>query len=320
MDKIYGPMTVMQKMAKIMGVYLAARSRERRRRPENEGTFAIPNIWNLRKENEEPCGSTPFANLCSEITTWLAGKFPLNEDHTFMLWTDADEEGIVMSICNPGIDLCWDDMAELIESPENWNKDVGLMLLALYAVFLGEFVDDSLEAFWDESAKYFGWGVKLPWWLYLPVGTWRTDNRKFYRLLARSGMADVAAAFRMAWHDTGTFFLDLEERNDGYYATDEARQEYTLENIRRLEELWEEAKPIHDRGWAACQRAEEHPEIYARVVKLLGQCIRHTKGGLDKKSLTNRELKALAAEYKDRLRADIPGSDSEEKEAENGSE
>ena len=320
LEKIYRPMVVMQKMVKLMGVYRAARSRERRRQPERNIAFAIPNIWNLRRGKQEPFDSTPFTNLCSEITSWLGGKFPLNEDHTFMLWTDGDDEDVVMSVCNPGIDLCWDDMAELIESPENWNKDVGLMLMALYAVFLEEFVDDSLAAFWDESASYFGWGVDLPWWLYLPTGMWMTDNRKFYRLLAENGLPDVADAFRMAWHDTGTFFLDLEERSDGYYATDESRQVYTCKNIRRLENLWEEAKPIHDRGWGACHRLEEHPEIYPTIVKLLGRCIRHCKGGRDKRRLTNRELMALAAEYKERSQANLPGKSTEEKETENGRE
>ena len=87
----------------------------------------------------------------------LAGrKFPLNEDHTDMLWTDADDEDLVMSVCNPGIDLCWDDVAELIECPENWNKDVGLMLLALYAVFLGEFVE-------RVAVGFLGWRGQLVW-------------------------------------------------------------------------------------------------------------------------------------------------------------
>jgi hypothetical protein len=59
------------------------------------------------------------------------------------------------------------------------------MLLAIYAIFLGEFVDDeSLPDFWDSAAGWFSWGMKLPWWLYLPAGMWRTDNRKLYRLLA----------------------------------------------------------------------------------------------------------------------------------------
>jgi hypothetical protein len=245
----------------------------------------------------------------------------LNEDYTDMLWTDGEEEDLVMSVCNPGIDLCWNDASELIECPENWNKEVGLMLLAIYAVFLGEFVDEeSLPDFWDSAAGWFNWGMKLPWWLYLPAGMWRTDNRKFYRLLVKCSLPDVADTFRMAWHDTGKFFLDLEERNDGYYITDETRQEYTVENILRLEKLWEEAKPIHDRGWAACYRAAEHPEIYATIMDLLGRCIVHSKDSKDKKKLSNRELMALAAECKDRIEANRSGSSSEDKEDEDGSE
>ena len=321
LEKIYRPMVTTRKMVKLMGVYLAARARDRRRRPENEIAFMLPNIWNLRKDNADPCGSAPFVNFCSEITTWLTGKFPLNEDYTFMLWTESSDEDLVLSLCNPGIDLCWDDLSDLIECPENWNKEVGLMLLAIYAVFLGEFVDDeSLAAFWDSAAGWFSWAVELPWWLYLPPGMWKTDNRKFYRLLDKCGLPDVADAFRIAWHDTGKFFLDLEERNDGYYVTDETRQDYTVENILRLEKLWEEAKLIHDRGWAACHRAAEHPEMYGTIVELLGRCIVHSKDSKDKKKLSNRELMALAAECKDRINANRSARSSEDKEDEDGNE
>ena len=124
----------------------------------------------------------------------------------------------------------------------------------------------------------------------------------------------------MAWHDTGKFFLDLEERNDGYYVTDETRQEYTVENILRLEKLWDEAKPIHDRGWAACYHAAEHPEIYATIMELLGRCIVHSKGGKDKKKLSSQELMAVAAECKDRVQANRSECSSEDKEDEDGNE
>jgi hypothetical protein len=321
LEKIYGPMVTIRKMVKLMGVYRAARARCRHRRPENDTAVILPNIWNLRKGDTDPCSYAPFVNFCSEITTWLSRKFPLNEEYTDMLWTDGDEEDLVMSVCNPGIDLCWDDASELIECPENWNKEVGLMLLAIYAVFLGEFVDDeSLPDFWDSAASWFCWGIKLPWWLYLPAGMWRTDNRKFYRILCKCDLPDVADSFRMAWHDTGQFFLDLEERNDSYYVTDETRQEYTVENILRLEKLWTDAKPIYDRGWAACYRAAEHPEIYSTVMKLLGRCIVHSQASKNKKKLSNRELMEMAAECKDRLEANRSGSSSEDKEDEDGCE
>ena len=61
----------------------------------------LPNIWNLRKGDADPSGSSQFVNFCSEITTWLSRKFPLNDDYTDMLWTDGDEEDLVMSVCNP---------------------------------------------------------------------------------------------------------------------------------------------------------------------------------------------------------------------------
>jgi hypothetical protein len=105
-EKIYGPIVRIGKMAKLVGVYRAARATSRRRRPENETIFMIPNIWNLRKGDTDPCGSVPFVNFCSEITTWLGRKFPLNDDCTDMLWTDGDEKNLVMSVCNTGIDLC----------------------------------------------------------------------------------------------------------------------------------------------------------------------------------------------------------------------
>jgi len=59
LEKIYRPMVTTRKMVKLMGVYLAARARDRRRRPENEIAFMLPNIWNLRKGRRWP------VRLCS---------------------------------------------------------------------------------------------------------------------------------------------------------------------------------------------------------------------------------------------------------------
>ena len=46
MEKIYEPMVTIRKMVKLTGVYRAARAGSRRRRPENEISSMLPNIWN----------------------------------------------------------------------------------------------------------------------------------------------------------------------------------------------------------------------------------------------------------------------------------
>ena len=76
LEKIYGPMVTIRKMAKLVGVYRAARARDRHRRPEIEIALMLPNIWNLRKGDADPCSYTPFVNFCSEITTWLRENSP----------------------------------------------------------------------------------------------------------------------------------------------------------------------------------------------------------------------------------------------------
>jgi len=44
LEKIYGPMVTIRKMAKLAGVYRAARARSRHSRLENETEFLLPNI------------------------------------------------------------------------------------------------------------------------------------------------------------------------------------------------------------------------------------------------------------------------------------
>ena len=236
-----------------------------------------------------------------------------------MIWTDSDDGELVISIYNPGIDLCWDEGAELVECPENWNQQMGLLVFAVHSIFLGEFVDDdSQESFWSAASDWFKWGVEMPWWLWLPC-RWRTDNKKFYQLLEKNGLDNVADAFRMAWHDTGYFFLDLEHDDSGY-GDDPTLQGYSVENIEHLEKLWREAKPVHDRGWMASAQALEHPEIYPAIVELLGQCIFQEKGDGKQKKLSNKELRVLAEENKKRFTPTCSEHSSENETEENEDE
>lgn len=316
LDAIQGPLMIMRKITKISGVYFKARRRDRRRRSAIDQEYRMPNVWDMRRKSEDPCGSGPFTRLCEEILSWLAGKFPLNEDYTYEIWTDSSEGELVLSIGNPGIDLCWDEAAELVEDPENWSQQMGLMIFAVHSIFLGEFVDnDSLADFWGAASDWFRWGVEMPWWLWLPCN-WRSDNKKFYRLLEKNDLADIADAFRMAWHDTGKFFLDLEHDDSGY-GDDPTLQAYTVENIERLEKLWDEARPIHDRGWMASAQALEHPEIYPTIVRLLGQCIYQVKEKDKQKKLSNKELRALAEENKSRFNSTHSEHSSEDEIEEN---
>jgi hypothetical protein len=287
-------MTQMQKMARIVGVYRAARLKEPRQNTEEE-QFRIPNIWQLRRQGDFIAGYPAFCRLCEEVTSWLCGKFPLLEDPTFAQWTDNSDDCSVMYVVNPGIDMGWDEAAELFEDPQAFSKDYGLMFLAIYVVFFREFIaeDQDLQSFWEPASEWFGWGVELPWWLWLPENLWRTDNKRFYHLLEKAGLPNVADAFRMVWHDTGTFFLDLENPYDSYGGQDETVHEFTLDNIEKLSRLWEEASPIHDRGYQAVHEACEHPDMYKSVVGLLGRCI--VPG---EKKMTLKELKVAAAENK----------------------
>ena len=79
LEDISERMTQIKKMAKIVGVYRAARSKEPRQDIEEE-QFRIPNIWQLRRRGDFIAGYPAFERLCEEITSWLCGKFPLLED------------------------------------------------------------------------------------------------------------------------------------------------------------------------------------------------------------------------------------------------
>jgi hypothetical protein len=305
--------TLMGKMAKIAGVYRAARAKERRHGIEMQ-RFQLPNIRELRRRGNaiEDCPS--FNALCEEMTAWLGEKFPLLEDITYSLWTDNNENNALIQIDNPGIDLCWDEATEMFECPENFNKDYGLMLLPIYAVFFSQFIGEDQEkpAFWGQAARWFGWDEELPWWLWLPDSDWATDNQKFYRLLKKASLPKVADTFRMAWHDTGTFFLDLEHQHEACFGYDDTVHELSVEKIKELAALWDEARPIHDRGFEACFEAFEHPEVYKTIVALLGRCIVPPKN----QKITLMELKAAAAEIKQRAVEHSEGNEEDRNDPE----
>jgi hypothetical protein len=307
-------MALMGKMAKIAGVYRAVRAKEPRRETNGQH-FRVPNIWELRRHGDGDAitDCPPFEHLCDEISTWLTGKFPMLEDPTFALWSDNSDDSTLMYLVNPGIDLDWDEAAELFECPQNFTQDYGLMILPIYAVFFGQFIGEDQEypAFWNPAAEWFGWNVEMPWWLWLEDNLWSTDNKKFYRLLEKAGLPNVADTFRMAWHDTGTFFLDLEDQHDSYYNENDCLWDFTVENIEKLTRLWDEARPIHDRGYQACHEACEHPEMYKTIVELLGRCIVPME-----KKRTLKELKAAAAENKKQAADNSEGSEEEDDDTE----
>lgn len=309
LDEIRGRMAVMSKMARLAGIYQAARARERRR-ATRAGRFLIPNIWELRRRGESIAECPAFERLCNEVIGWLGRKFPLLEDHVLMQWTDDQEESLLIYVCNPGIDLCWDEAADLFEQPDNYDRAYGLMLLPIYTVHFGQFVADDQEypLFWEPAANWFGWGVELPWWLWLPGNLWSVDNGKFYRLLEKAGLPSVADTFRMAWHDTGTFFLDLEHDHGAYGNDDPTVHEFTPQNIEKLSRFWREAKPVCDRGYAACAQVIEHPELYRTIIGLLGRCITPADSGR-----TVKELKAAAAAIR-RQAATNPQHNEEEQD------
>jgi hypothetical protein len=306
-------MALLGKMAKIAGVYRAARAKEPHREPNGQ-RFRLPNIWELRKHVGENAISEypPFEHLCNEVTTWLMGKFPMLEDPTLAQWSDTTDDRTLIYLVNPGIDLDWDAAAELFECPQNFTQEYGLMIFPIYAVFFGQFIgeDQEITAFWDIASEWFGWDVEMPWWLWLPDSIWATDNKKFYRLLEKAGLPNVADTFRMAWHDTDTFFLDLEDQQDSYY-NDDCLWDFTVENIEKLAMLWEEARPLHNRGIQACHEASEHHEWYKTIVELLGRCIVSKE-----KKTTIKELKAAAEENKAQATANPEGSEEEENDTE----
>jgi len=186
----------------------------------------------------------------------------------------------------------------------------GVDALAIYAVFLGEFVDDeSLPDFWNSAAAWFNWGMKLPGGCISPLACGE-------RITGNSTGCSVNAAFRMsripsAWpgNDTGNSFLTSKSTTTAITPRTNTRQEYTVE-ISCAGETVGGCKTSHDRGWAACYHAAEHPEIYATIMELLGRCIVHSQESKNKKKHSNRELMELAAECKDHLEANRSGRSS----------
>ena len=267
---------VMQKIATIAGVYRSVRANDPVRGRE-ETRFRLPNVWELRLDPQGHLEEyAPFSKLCEEAVSYFSGKFPLYEDPTYENWADLNCECYPLFVTNPGADFsCWDDLYEMLGDPEMYRPEAGFMAFALYTLFLQEAVYDDSEncqALWEAAARYYKWGVKMPWWLWIPQRDWNLDRAAYYSLLEKEGLEKAAAAFRMYWHNTGNFFLDLETENYGY-GDGEGMQSLTYENVKGLIEAWEKARPIYTPACEAETEAFAHPEVYKTFVELMGRCI-----------------------------------------------
>ena len=311
LESIAGKMSLMMKMMRIVGVYRTVKATEPPRTFARGRDSTITNIWEFPFRADENLDIPLFDNQCEQIISWLGDKFPVLEDPTFMDWTDSGQSNTLIYLANPGIDLSWDDAAEIIEMPSNWSKEWGLMFLALYAAHLVQLVSEEgdLPEFWDSANDWFGWNAEMPWWMWLPDQDWSIDNAKLYRGLEEAGLAEFADTFRETWHDTGLFFLDLETQCD-YYGLGDNIAEFTAENIRKYTERWAQAQPLHDRSSEACKRAFEHPELYQTVIEILGECIAPTE-----KKMQLSTLKEEAAKHKQFALERARGEEVEEDDA-----
>jgi hypothetical protein len=286
---------VIQKIAAIAGVYRAVRANDSLRGRE-EARFSLPNLWELRQDPEGHFEEhLPFSRLCEEAVAYFSGKFPLHEDPTYENWADPNCDYYPFYILNPGADLCWDDLYELLGDPEMFRPEAGLMAFSLFTLFLQDNAEnDSCFHLWQAASKHFRWGVELPWWQWLPQQDWRLDREAFYALLENGGLAQAAAAFRMYWHNSGNFFLDLESDEYGY-VDDDGMQALTYENAVALMEAWQKAQPTYKKACEAEAEAYQHPEIYQTLVDLLGRCIMPVE-----KSTSREQLMAAAKREKQR--------------------
>lgn len=113
------------KKSKIAGVYPTLRRQEAK-------AFCLPPLGESRstpgKEDQ------PFQQLSADVTEWLTAQFPMADEPTYSVWTDDSDSSTLMWLENPGVDLSWDDVAELIGDPALWNTDFGLMAFWVFAV------------------------------------------------------------------------------------------------------------------------------------------------------------------------------------------
>ena len=302
---------VMQKIATIAGVYRSVRANDPTRGRE-ETRFKLPNIWELKLNPDGHFEEyAPFSKICEEAVSYYSSKFPLYEDPTYENWSDLNCECYPLFVLNPGADFCWDDLYDLLGDPQMYQPEAGLMAFTIYTLFLQDNAYNDTENcyhLWEAGSKHFGWDVEMPWWLFLPQKDWNLDREAFYSLLEKEGLGNAAAAFRMYWHNTGNFFLDLETEDYGY-ADEEAMQPLTYENVKRLIDAWEKAQPIYTPACKAEQEASEHPEIYQTFVDLMGRCIDSQEKGMTRKRLL------VAAE---KLKQEALASAEGEKEEQNG--
>jgi hypothetical protein len=298
------------KKSKIAGVYRTLRRQEAK-------AFRLATLGESRSAPGRE--DQPFQKLCADVTDWLAAQFPMADEPTYSVWTDDSDCNTFIWLENPGVDLSWDDVAELISDPAMWNTDFGLMAFWVFAVNYLDFVadDQTQNIFWDQASTHFGWGVEMPWWLWLPNQLWLVDWKKLQRLLSRCGLEDVAWTYRMVYHDTGNFFLDLETNSEAYGYDNEFMQDFNVENVKRLSEAWKQARPLCDRGFGVSADADEHPErYYPKLIELMGRCIVPNKRETGK--MARRKLRAMAEENKRNCGAEE--GENEESESEDNHE
>jgi hypothetical protein len=186
----------------------------------------------------------------------LNNLFPVHEDAMAeYLQEDPSQLYIPYLCCN--LAGSWDEFDEAVNDIEHLSQDWAVIA---FAHFLNYNVDG--EEFWQNASAHFGWPISEP-----PRAVTGhiecLDGDQFYAALEAEELHDFEAAFRMAFHDTDTIFLD-----SSYDDPDWGQVDFSLVNIRLLVNEWQSAKRIIEAAERANQAACENPDLYVRVLEL----------------------------------------------------
>lgn len=167
-------------------------------------------------------------------------------------------------------DYTQDAFFEGIDEPENSFGDSPLSSLCVFARYLDAGVDT--EPFY-KAAEHFGWPAdevieRLPMF----YSGLAFDRKKFFRLLEKNGLEDYKILFLAIVGEIGNLFLDctLDDVLEDYIP-------YTLENVRRLAAIWQEAqKPLKTLEYLA-EQASEDPIIFVKIAWCWGKSFKQEK-------------------------------------------
>ena len=184
--------------------------------------------------------------------------FPIDVDGTDMNWR-AGEPIVIIEPQN--LSMSWDEFDELCENPEELADQSDTLAFPILIWSMGHGFKGET---WKLLSDNLGWDTVSPNYgddTYIDMLALRARLRKH-------NLEPLAMAIRVAWKDTGNYFVDFDPNDETSY---EPFPPFSADTLCSLAEEYQEAIPILQEYGQAMALLRSDPTVFDKLTRLIEQ-------------------------------------------------